>query len=135
MTALEALADARRVSAVAKAARVRKAAVLAALAGREVWPATYERIESACKTAGIELPPPAPRVPRSSKRPCPECAKLRARVAELEAQLARSRTIPRLPKQEQPMRVKLLGFPDDTVAQIERPAPCGDVDPDSAAAG
>jgi hypothetical protein len=75
------------VSQIARAAQVRQEAVRKVLSGLEVWPRTYAAVADAARAAGVAgVPPLAERAPR--QRPCRECERLRARVAELEAALA-----------------------------------------------
>jgi hypothetical protein len=88
VTAAQAERDSAMVQALVKASGARTKAVRKVLLGLEVWPMTYVAVARAAAATGVtEIPPAAARAPRKPpSQPCPECAKLRARVAELEAE-------------------------------------------------
>jgi len=90
MKASEAAEDPCVVQELANLSKARVRAVHRVLVGLEVWPRTYRAV---CRAAAgvlvTDIPPAAARAPRRAPpRPCPECARLRARIAELEEQLA-----------------------------------------------
>ena len=78
------------VAAIASRASADKRTVAKMLRGKAPCSTIWLAVDHAAKALGVtEMPAPLPRQTRRAK-PCAECARLRARVAELEAERAAS---------------------------------------------
>ena len=87
MKASQAALDVCVVYDLAVLAKVRTTAARSVLTGGEVWLKTYRAVADACAGLGItDVPPPAARASR--RKPCAECANMSAEVHRLYEEIA-----------------------------------------------